>query len=97
MVHGRFEGSIRVERRVTVAEDGEVEGEIHSREIIIAGRVKGDVFASDRAELAGSAAVEGKVQAPKIVIAEGARLQGSVAMAPETAAGPAGAAPARKL
>jgi cytoskeletal protein CcmA (bactofilin family) len=90
VVNGRFEGTLRVERRVTVGPRGDVDGEIRAREVIVFGRVKGDVLASERAELTESAAVEGKVQAPKIVIAEGAKLQGNVAMSPETASAPGG-------
>lgn len=90
VVNGRFEGTLRVERRVTVGPRGDVDGEIRAREVIVLGRVKGDVFASERAELTESAAVEGRVQAPKIVIAEGARLQGNVAMSPDAADVPGG-------
>jgi cytoskeletal protein CcmA (bactofilin family) len=67
---------------VTVGSDGDVEGEIHARQVVVGGRVRGDVRASERAELTSSGAVEGSVQAPKVVIAEGARLEGSVAMSP---------------
>ena len=67
---------------MTVGSDGDVEGEIHARQVVVGGRVRGDVRASERAELTSSGAVEGSVQAPKVVIAEGARLEGSVAMAP---------------
>ena len=67
---------------MTVGSDGEVEGEIHARQVVVGGRVRGDVRASERAELTSSGAIEGSVQAPKVVIAEGARLEGSVAMAP---------------
>ncbi|MEP7132316.1 MAG: polymer-forming cytoskeletal protein [Acidobacteriota bacterium] len=95
VVNGQFHGTLRVDRRVTVGPDGEVEGEIHARQVVVGGRVKGDVHASERAELTSSGAVEGSVHAPKVVIAEGARLEGSVAMsadrspaAPENEAGP---------
>ncbi len=40
----------------------------------------GQIVAQERAELLASAEVKGSVQAPKVVIAEGARLEGSVAM-----------------
>jgi len=79
-VQGRVEGNIDVTRRVTVAPSGEVEGDVHGRTVVIGGRVRGQIRADDRAELLASAAVQGDVQAPKVVIAEGAQLQGSVAM-----------------
>jgi cytoskeletal protein CcmA (bactofilin family) len=46
----------------------------------VAGRVEGQIVARERAELLASAEVKGSVQAPKVVIAEGARLEGSIAM-----------------
>ncbi|MEO8191116.1 MAG: polymer-forming cytoskeletal protein [Acidobacteriota bacterium] len=92
VVNGRFHGTLRVDRRVTVGPEGEVEGEIHARQVVVGGRVKGDVHASERAELTSSGAVEGSVHAPKVVIAEGARLEGSVAMSKDqTPAAPGGA------
>jgi cytoskeletal protein CcmA (bactofilin family) len=42
--------------------------------------VRGQIIATERAELAATAVVHGSVQAPKIIIAEGAHLQGNVAM-----------------
>lgn len=68
---------------MTIGPEGDVEGEIHARQVVVGGRVKGDVHAAERAELTSSGAVEGSVHAPKVVIAEGARLEGSVAMSGE--------------
>ena len=48
--------------------------------MVVGGRIRGDVHAAERAELTSSGAIEGSVQAPKVVIAEGARIDGSVAM-----------------
>ncbi|MEP6801609.1 MAG: polymer-forming cytoskeletal protein [Acidobacteriota bacterium] len=95
VVNGRFQGTLRVDRRVTIGPEGDVEGEIHARQVVVGGRVKGDVYASERAELTSSGAVEGSVHAPKVVIAEGARLEGSVAMNGEkTLSRPSGTDPA---
>jgi cytoskeletal protein CcmA (bactofilin family) len=80
VVTGRLEGAIRVDRRVTVSPEGRVEGEIHARQVVVSGHVRGDVHGSERVELTSSAVVEGGVHAPKVVIAEGARLEGKVAM-----------------
>jgi len=81
VIQGRLEGNVRVGRRVTVASTGEVQGDLHGRAVVVGGRVVGEIRADERAELLASAAVQGNVRAPKIVIAEGAQLQGSVAMA----------------
>ena len=93
-VQGRVEGNIDVTRRVTVAASGEVEGDVHARSVAVAGRVRGQIRADERAELLASAIVHGNVQAPKVVIAEGAQLQGNVAMSGGAPGSPDGARPA---
>jgi cytoskeletal protein CcmA (bactofilin family) len=87
LIQGFLEGNARVERKVTIAASGEVRGDLEARSVVVAGRVHGQIRAAERAELLATAAVEGNVNAPKVVIAEGAQLQGSVAMAsPQKAA-----------
>ena len=78
-LHGRLEGTISVEARVVVGPEGEVQGDVKARQVVIAGRVRGQVIGTERAELTSTAVVEGSVQAPKIVISEGARLEGKIA------------------
>ena len=80
LIQGRLQGDAKVDRRVTVAPSGEVRGDVHARSVVVGGRVYGQIRADERAELLSTAAVEGNVYAPKVVIAEGAQLQGSVAM-----------------
>lgn len=88
VIHGQFEGNIDIPRRVTVAVPGQMKGDIHARSVIVGGRVNGQIRADERAELLASATVQGNVNAPKVVIAEGARLQGNVAMAAADSAPP---------
>src|SRR5262249_295194 len=80
MIAGRFEGKIHVGQDVRVVAGGEVEGEISGRSVVVSGSLKGEGVGSQRAELTSSAVVEGSVRAPKIIIAEGAQLEGRVAM-----------------
>jgi len=80
VIHGRCEGNVRVNRKVTVSGSGEVKGDVHARTIVVGGRVEGLLQADEKAELLASASVQGNVHAPKVIIAEGAQLQGSVAM-----------------
>jgi cytoskeletal protein CcmA (bactofilin family) len=86
LVQGRLEGNVTVQRRVTVAPNGEVKGDVHARSVIVGGRVHGEIRADEKAELQASASVQGNVSAPKVVIAEGAQLQGNVAMSTPAAA-----------
>lgn len=80
MLDGQIEGKIRAERSVTVGSGGELEGDVQAKTIIVGGKIRGQIVATERAELTASAVVHGSVQAPKIIIAEGAHLQGNVAM-----------------
>jgi cytoskeletal protein CcmA (bactofilin family) len=80
MLEGQIEGKVRSERTVTVGAGGELEGDVQAKSVIVGGKVRGQIVASERAELAATAVVHGSVQAPKIIIAEGAHLQGNVAM-----------------
>jgi cytoskeletal protein CcmA (bactofilin family) len=86
LVQGRLEGNVTVQRRVTVAPNGEIKGDVHARSVIVGGRVHGEIRADEKAELQASASVQGNVNAPKVVIAEGAQLQGNVAMSTPAAA-----------
>jgi cytoskeletal protein CcmA (bactofilin family) len=91
LVQGRIEGNVEVTRKVTIAASGEVKGDVHARAVVVGGRVHGQIRADERAELLASSSVQGNVNAPKVVIAEGAQLQGSVAMATPATEAPADA------
>jgi len=80
VIAGRLEGKVEASRRVEVAAQGEVDGDIEALSVYIAGRLQGQIRAGERAELAATAVVEGGIESPKIVIAEGAQLTGSVGM-----------------
>jgi cytoskeletal protein CcmA (bactofilin family) len=80
LIHGRCEGNIRVNRKVTVAPGGDLQGDVKARWVVIGGKLQGKVEADERAELLASCSVRGNVSAPKVIIAEGAQLQGNVAM-----------------
>jgi cytoskeletal protein CcmA (bactofilin family) len=80
VIAGRLEGKVEASRRVEVAAQGEVDGDIEALSVYIAGRLQGQIRAGERAELTATAVVEGGIESPKIVIAEGAQLTGSVGM-----------------
>ena len=84
LLEGQIEGKVRGERSVTIGAGGDLEGDVAAKSVVVGGKVRGQIVASERAELTNTAVVHGSVQAPKVIIAEGAHLQGSVAM---TAAG----------
>jgi cytoskeletal protein CcmA (bactofilin family) len=57
-----------------------VEGDLHTREAVIAGQVHGAIHASERVELQASADVHGDINTQRIAIVEGGRVSGAVRM-----------------
>lgn len=82
LVEGQIEGKVRCERGVIIGPGGDLKGDVAAKSVVVGGKVRGQIVATERAELAATAVVHGSVQAPKIIIAEGAHLQGNVAMSP---------------
>jgi cytoskeletal protein CcmA (bactofilin family) len=80
ILEGQVEGKVRGERSVTIGSSGDLQGDVAAKSVVVGGKVRGQIVAAERAELTATAVVNGSVQAPKIIIAEGAHLQGSVAM-----------------
>jgi cytoskeletal protein CcmA (bactofilin family) len=81
-IEGRIRGTVRVGAQVLVAQGAVIEGDLHTREAVIAGQVTGAIQASERVELQATAQVEGDIQTPRIAIVEGARVSGEVKMDP---------------
>ncbi len=87
-IEGKVEGSLHAGGQVLVAKGGVVQGDIRTREAIIAGEVRGGIFAEQRVELQASCKVDGDVTTPQIVIQEGGKLDGRIRMAKPEAAKP---------
>jgi len=79
-VDGVVEGNIRAERQVLVSKGGEVNGDIHSKEVIVGGRVAGCVSASGRVEVQSSATVNGDIFTKRILVHEGGEVNGNLRM-----------------
>ena len=92
-VEGRVNGNIHAGSQVLISAGAIVQGELHTREAVIAGEVHGAIHASERVELQASAAVVGDVLTPRIAILEGGRLSGEVKMEINSLADSPGFAP----
>lgn len=79
-VEGRVEGSIRSGRQVLIGRQGEVKGDIETREAIIGGEVSGSITASERTEIQGTAKIDGDIHTKTVVVLEGGVINGSVRM-----------------
>jgi cytoskeletal protein CcmA (bactofilin family) len=80
-VAGVVQGNIHVaEADLTIAQHGQVKGDIRARRIHIRGSVAGTVSALERIELAASASVNGHISADHVVVIDGAQVNATIDM-----------------
>lgn len=82
-VEGRVIGNVHAGDQVLVAEGGVIEGDVVTREAVIAGRVHGSIRADERVELQASAVVYGDIASRRLLLQEGAEVNGTVTMETE--------------
>jgi cytoskeletal protein CcmA (bactofilin family) len=66
---------------VLVGRQGEVLGDITTREAVIGGRVQGTITASDRLEVQGTSTIVGDIHTRAIAVVEGGKINGTVRIA----------------
>lgn len=79
-VEGKVEGTIRSGKAVVIGEDGEVVGDVHTQDAVVAGRVEGSIQADSRIELKASARIEGDVRCRRVKLEEGGFVDGRIDM-----------------
>ena len=84
-IEGRVVGNVHAGDQVLISEGGIVEGDVVSRETVIAGRVHGSIHAEERAELQATAVVHGDIITRRLLIHEGGHVNGGVKMETLTA------------
>ena len=78
-LEGSVQGNIASEDGLlTVAGNGDVEGDIHAARVVIDGNVRGNVYASEHLELAAGAVIEGNVFYQVVEMAKGAQVNGGL-------------------
>lgn len=80
-IEGQVEGSIRAGRQVLIGRQGEVKGDITTREAVIGGKVQGTVSATERLEIQATSTIVGDINTKSIAVAEGGRINGTVRIA----------------
>jgi len=75
-----FKGQIESAATVVVADEGEVEGDVHTKLISITGRVKGNVHATERLEIKEHGVVHGDIYTPCLVVDPGGYFEGQCHM-----------------
>jgi cytoskeletal protein CcmA (bactofilin family) len=79
-VSGRVLGTLQVDGRIIVAQEGIIEGEVTAANADVAGRVQGDLNIDERLVLRNSARVEGTIQTGRFIVEEGAQFDGECTM-----------------
>lgn len=79
-LNAHFKGEIQSEGSIVVADEGEVEAEIHARHVSIAGKVKGAIHASERIEIREHGVILGDIYTPCLVVDPGGYFDGQCHM-----------------
>jgi len=79
-LNAHYRGEITCEGTIVVADQGEVDAEVHTRVISIAGKVKGAVHASERVEIKEHGLVLGDIYTPCLVVDPGGFFDGQCHM-----------------
>jgi cytoskeletal protein CcmA (bactofilin family) len=79
-IDGRIIGSIKIEGKLVIGEQGVVEGEVTCKNITVAGRLKGTIQIEELASLLATAVVEGDLQTNKLAVEPGAEFSGTCSM-----------------
>ena len=86
MLQGRVKGRIDLPNNtVTVGVEGFLEGDVMAQVVIVEGAVKGNIRARERVILHQTAQLIGNITCDRVSIEEGAKVNGSIDMAPRDA------------
>lgn len=79
-IEGRVSGNVTAESQILLAEGAVVEGDLRTREAVLAGEVRGTVVAAERIEVQPSAVIHGDLVTPRLLLQEGGRVNGAIRM-----------------
>jgi len=79
-IDGKIIGSIKIEGKLVIGEQGVVEGEVKCKNITVAGRLKGNIIIEELTSLLATATVEGDLQTNKLAVEPGAEFSGTCSM-----------------
>ena len=80
-IEGRVDGNIKAARQVLIGRQGEVHGDVTTREAVIGGTVHGTIHAAERLEIQATSLVVGDINTRAIAVVEGGRINGTVRIA----------------
>jgi cytoskeletal protein CcmA (bactofilin family) len=79
-IDGTVVGDVHSTDTVIVGKDGEVQGQVKGKNVLLAGKVQGNIVASDRIYLESKAIIQGDIRATRLVVDEGALFDGKCNM-----------------
>lgn len=82
-IHGRFDGAVKADQAIFVAEGAEVDATLTAEAIIVAGTSRGTVRARGKFEVLPPGKVAGDIFAPTLIVHEGAIMSGQLRMTSE--------------
>jgi cytoskeletal protein CcmA (bactofilin family) len=80
IVEGVVEGTITMEKSLTIEKSGRIKANIETESITIMGVMEGDLKARDKISIHAGARVVGDIEAPRIDIDDGAYYKGQITM-----------------
>jgi cytoskeletal protein CcmA (bactofilin family) len=79
-LNSHLKGEILCEGMLVVAEQGDIEGDIQTRQISVAGKVKGSIRAAESLEIKRAGIVLGDIYTPKLFVEPGGYFDGTCHM-----------------
>jgi cytoskeletal protein CcmA (bactofilin family) len=80
ILNSHLKGELACEGMLVVGAQGEVEGEVHTKQISITGKVKGTIHASESLEIKKAGVVLGDIYTPKLFVEPGGYFDGQCHM-----------------
>lgn len=79
-IDGSVIGDVSSTDTIIVGKDGEVQGHVKAKQVLLAGKVQGNISASERVYLESKAVIQGDIKATRLIVDEGAMLDGKCNM-----------------
>lgn len=82
-IDGKIKGNIEASEKIVIGETGNIDGEIHGKEIKVSGKCSGSVIATNLVSFQTTAEFDGDIKCKKLIVEEGVLLDGNVNMKEE--------------
>jgi cytoskeletal protein CcmA (bactofilin family) len=80
IIEGTVEGSISMEKSLTIESEGKIKADIETQDITVRGEVIGNLVARNKITIHEGAKIIGDIKAPRIELDDGAYYKGNITM-----------------